>query len=427
MQYEELESPILSDKSIQTMPGPSKKPEENQVKPVHTATDAAYEHGQKPTKMQQHLPRVFHIVGLKKSWESDDVTYDYILVDEKNDMHTTTIPISLNAQLFEPCTIEVDKTGVVSKIFPCPTKKTRDEIINDFFEIIKNPPVEGTVKSIYGNGILNVATATGDVSVFGHLLVDLMGIRKGYHIKVFGYMGEKNGKKQCDATIIVGKEYLKKPESSSEPDPHVIVKEETETNTTAIKVDRVEDIILPKIDEIAPISFRGLQEYNLVYMLKNYVATYSDAYPEYCFQNGIAMLSTITRRRLKIGINGRYEFTNVWTLNLGQSGYARKGILWFYQTMLREAVGDTFLPHDTTPEGLIDIMADKIETTGYDKEAGGHVKKIEFDSSEHPEKIRKAVCSLWKDEAGQFYADLNKPHKQALPIMKRNYPGNISS
>lgn len=53
---------------------------------------------------------------------------------------------------------------------------------------------------------------------------------------------------------------------SSEPDPQVIVQEET--NTHAIKVDRVEDIILPKIDDIAPISFRGLQEYNLVYMLK---------------------------------------------------------------------------------------------------------------------------------------------------------------
>lgn len=125
-------------------------------------------------------------------------------------------------------------------------------------------------------------------------------------------------------------------------------------------------------------------------------------------------MSTLTRRRLKIGINGRDEFTNVWTLNLGQSGYARKGIMWFYQDLLREAIGDTFLPHDTTPEGLIDIIADLIETTSYDKEAGGHVKKVEFDSSEHPDKIRKAVCSLWKDEAGQFYADLNKPHKQAL-------------
>jgi hypothetical protein len=201
-----------------------------------------------------------------------------------------------------------------------------------------------------------------------------MGIRKGHHIKVFGDLKEKNGQKQFSAYIIVGKEYIKKPDL--EPEAHVIVKEEIIEKQHAIKVDRIDDIKMPKIDEIAPISFRGLQEYNLVYMLKDYVATYSDAYPEYCFQNGIAMLSTLTRRRIRIGINGRDEFTNVWTLNLGQSGYARKGIMWFYQKMLREAIGDTFLPHDTTPEGLIDIIADKIEATAYDKDAGEHVKKV---------------------------------------------------
>jgi hypothetical protein len=81
-----------------------------------------------------------------------------------------------------------------------------------------------------------------------------------------------------------------------------------------------------------------------------------------------------------MGLNGRDEYTNVWTLNLGQSGYARKGSMWKYQDLLQEAIGDTFLPLDTTPEGLIDIIADKIETTGYDKQAGEHVKKVEFDS-----------------------------------------------
>jgi len=131
--------------------GTAHEPAKNEAKTKdHPATSAG-----------QETPQVFHIIGFKKSWETDDVTYDYILVDEKNDMHTTTIPISLNAKLFEPCTIEVDKTGVVSKITPCPTKKTRDEIINDFFEVIKNPHVEGTVKSINGEGILRVATAIG--------------------------------------------------------------------------------------------------------------------------------------------------------------------------------------------------------------------------------------------------------------------------
>jgi hypothetical protein len=159
--------------------------------------------------MHLHHPRVFLIAGFEKSWEEDDVTYNYKVVDEKNDIYTTTIPISLNPKLFEPCSIEMDTTGVVSKIIPCPTKKTRDEIISEFFEANKNPPVEGTVKRIYKKGTLKVSTYAGDVTVFGHELVELMGIKKGHHIKVFGDMGEKNGQKHCDATIIVGKEHIK--------------------------------------------------------------------------------------------------------------------------------------------------------------------------------------------------------------------------
>lgn len=189
----EEECPPVS--AIGTAPEPAKNEDETKD---HPATSAG-----------QETPQVFHIMGFKKSWEEDDVTYDYKLLDGNNNLHTYTIPIALDAILFEPCTIERDNSGVVTKITPYPTKKTRDEIINDFFENIKTSDIEGTVKSKNGKGILNVATSTGEVKVFGHKLVELMGIKKGYHIKVFGDLKEKNCRKQCDAFVILGKEHIK--------------------------------------------------------------------------------------------------------------------------------------------------------------------------------------------------------------------------
>jgi hypothetical protein len=191
---------------------------------AHEPAENAYPATSEPG---QETPQVFHIMGFKKSWEEDDVTYDYKLLDGNNKLHTYAIPICLDAKLFDPCTIEFDTTGVVSKITSYPTKKTRVELINAFFEGIKACDIEGTVKSIKGDGILRVATSTGEVTVFGHKLVELMGIKKGYHIKAFGDLVEKNGIRQCDATIILGKEHIKPPKKD---------KKETEPISTPSQV-----------------------------------------------------------------------------------------------------------------------------------------------------------------------------------------------
>lgn len=86
---------------------------------------------------------------------------------------------------------------------------------------------------MYGNGILNVATSTGEVKVFGHQLVDLMGIRNGYHIKIFGDMKEKNCRKQCDAFVILGKEHIKPPRKDrNNKEEETQKKEKTTSNTS---------------------------------------------------------------------------------------------------------------------------------------------------------------------------------------------------
>ncbi len=183
------------------------------------------------------------------------------------------------------------------------------------------------------------------------------------------------------------------------------------TNNELIpEYNTIEDIPLPQEDVIAPISFDGLPDYNFVKMFVDYIATVSDTYPEYAFLNGIAMLSTTLRRRLYIRHNGRTEYPNLWTLCLGQSGYARKGgAMTPAYDFLKDSLGNIFLSKDVSPEGLISELADTITTYKKTKD-GGNEPVVDYQQSE----IRKAECALWKDEAGQFYAQLNKPHMQSM-------------
>lgn len=177
-----------------------------------------------------------------------------------------------------------------------------------------------------------------------------------------------------------------------------------------LEIASIDDIPLPTLDVIPPISFEGLPDYNLIKMFVDYISTVSDTYQEYSFQNGIASLSTLVRRRLYFRLNGRKEFTNLITASLGQSGYARKGSsMGAAQKMLKDAVGDTFLSPDATPEGLIRDMADIIETTQTTRKGSETVTEYQNKNA-----IRMALRSLWKDEAGQFYAQLNKSHMQSM-------------
>ena len=196
------------------------------------------------------------------------------------------------------------------------------------------------------------------------------------------------------------------------------------------EVNSIDDIPLPIEDIISPISFEGLYKHSYHGWFIEYMASVSDTYPEYSLQNAIATLSTLARRRLHFRINGRAEYTNLITLNLGQSGYARKSVgMSASQDLLQNSIGDTFVSKDATPEGLITEIADKITTKKRTKD--GYE-----DCLETPQygKIRKAICALWKDEAGQFYAQLNKPHMQSFKELMchlydcpANYTKSLSS
>lgn len=174
-------------------------------------------------------------------------------------------------------------------------------------------------------------------------------------------------------------------------------------------LDSEEEISIPEEGVVPPISFEGLPEYNVIKEYVNYMSTVSDTYPEYSLQNAFAGLSALVQRRLFFGINGSDQYTNLILLNLGQSGYARKSSsMGPMHKILNKAVGDTFLSADATPEGLLSEMADYIETFGQNSEP---IEPQENNT------IRKALCILWKDEASQFYAQLNKPHMQSFKEM----------
>ncbi len=110
---------------------------------------------------------------------------------------------------------------------------------------------------------------------------------------------------------------------------------------------------------VKPINMDGLPKYNTIVKFMDYMSTISDTYPEFSFQGGLAILSTIVRRRICVRLNGRAIYPYLWLGNLGQSGYARKSAA---MDGVRDAVtgakiGSMFLPIDVTPEGLLDELA----------------------------------------------------------------------
>lgn len=177
-------------------------------------------------------------------------------------------------------------------------------------------------------------------------------------------------------------------------------------------VNSVDDIVMPNNDLVPPINFDGLPNYNFIKMFVDYITGIKDSYPEYAFQNGLAMLSTTVMRRVFVQLNGEDVFTNLWLLSLGLSGYARKsGPYTIAERIVKNSVGAVFLPADTTPEGLIAEMADIIETKKTKKDGSLEVIR---DSQIIEGEPRKALFSLWKDEGGQLLAQLNKSHMQGL-------------
>jgi hypothetical protein len=181
-----------------------------------------------------------------------------------------------------------------------------------------------------------------------------------------------------------------------------------------IEVNSIEEIPVINEEFVNPISFDGLPEYNVAFQYIKYIAGISDTYQEYSFQSAMAMLSAVARRKLYFRIHGNSHYTNMWFLNLGQSGYSRKSAsMTKGQLILKEAVGDIFLPPDTTPEGLIAEMSDIIRTRRTTR--NGEITAVEEQNK--GKEIRRAECALWVDEAGQFYSQLNKPHMAMMKEM----------
>jgi len=183
-------------------------------------------------------------------------------------------------------------------------------------------------------------------------------------------------------------------------------------------LESVDDIEIPEENNIPPINFDGLPEYNFNKQFVNYVSNLSDTYPEYSFTNGLSSLATITRRRIYFKFNGRKHYPNLVILNLGISGYARKSVpKSIFEYIIKTAGIEVFLPEDITPEALIETMADsgdEVENGEFDVPTVKPIKMPRYIEPIVRPKIPPAQKAIWKDEAGQLYAQMNKPHMQSM-------------
>jgi len=183
-------------------------------------------------------------------------------------------------------------------------------------------------------------------------------------------------------------------------------------------LDSVDDIKIPEENNIPPINFDGLPEYNFNKQFVNYVSNLSDTYPEYSFTNSLSSLATITRRRLYFQFNGRSHYPNLIILNLGMSGFSRKSASHSMSKNVIKVAGiEVFLPEDITPEALIEAMSDSSDEDENGEFDVPTVKPIKMPGYIEPivrPKIPPAQKAIWKDEAGQLYAQMNKPHMQSM-------------
>jgi hypothetical protein len=189
-------------------------------------------------------------------------------------------------------------------------------------------------------------------------------------------------------------------------------------NKTEEKIlESVDEIEIPEYSNIPPINFEGLPEYNIIKKFVNYVSNLSDTYPEYSFTNALSCLATITRRRLFFKFNGKSHYPNLIILNLGLSGYSRKSASKsMIENMIKFAGIEVFLPEDITPEALIETMADPSEEEANEE---NNSPKLKIKSPGYIEPIIRpdvppAQKAIWKDEAGQLYNQMNKPHMQSM-------------
>jgi uncharacterized protein (DUF927 family) len=177
--------------------------------------------------------------GFKQPWDGD-IVKDYLIFKDGM-LIKQIIPSTINVELFEAYKMKFDDKGIVSEMIPHSTGKTKDERIDMIFDLlnckeitinkIKYDIIDGVIVKITGktHNILKVQVGNEHLTVFSHELIDKMDIKNGYHIRALGLMDEKNGVKNFNAEIIVGKPHIKPPEPKPEP------KQEPETNSKSIQ------------------------------------------------------------------------------------------------------------------------------------------------------------------------------------------------
>ncbi|AIY90205.1 DUF3987 domain-containing protein [Geoglobus acetivorans] len=156
--------------------------------------------------------------------------------------------------------------------------------------------------------------------------------------------------------------------------------------------------------EIPPIEL-NLPEDNFITKFMRMAERRTDAYKEYHFIGAISILSRIAGRRVYVDFLHERVYPNVWAMTLGDSTISRKSTAMKIAKTVVEFVGirGFFLPHDFSPESLIQILSQKSTGAIWHPEGG---KLLATLKKQYAIDLRDFLCILYDGE--NYYRTLRK-------------------
>jgi hypothetical protein len=106
-----------------------------------------------------------------------------------------------------------------------------------------------------------------------------------------------------------------------------------------------------------------LEETNFVSQYMRYREKRTDAYIEYFHSGAVSMLSIAADRKIKVPLSFGDIYTNIWSMCLGLSSVSRKSTQMKFVTPIVDVkFGDFALPHEFSPESMIEDMAKHVHS-----------------------------------------------------------------
>jgi hypothetical protein len=138
----------------------------------------------------------------------------------------------------------------------------------------------------------------------------------------------------------------------------------------------------------------NLEESHFIRQWIRYVATRTDAYPEYSHMCAVSLLSVVAMRKVVLPLDTGITYTNIWSLGLGESSTSRKSTS---IDILNEVLGanyqDKKLPDSFSSEAFIEQIAKKQQCYQVLSEAGGLLKDV--NAKKYLAGVKDFLCEIY--------------------------------